>query len=108
MTGPFVGRAAELDRIRTLSRTITVDRRPSAVLFVGEPGLGKTRLLNEARSAIAARHGLTVVGYEPERTFRLAAAAELLRTLVPADPGRRLSHFPRETTSVAALEPIRV
>ena len=108
MTVPFVGRAAELDRIRTLSRTITVDRRPSALLFVGEPGLGKTRLLNEARSAIAARHGLTVVGYEPERTVPLAAAAELLRTLVRTDPGGRLSELLSETAHVAALEPIRV
>src|SRR5437867_790369 len=108
MTVPFVGRAAELDRIRTLSRTITVDRRPSALLFVGEPGLGKTRRLHEAGSAIAARHGLTVVGYEPERTVPLAAAAELLRTLVRADPSGRLSELLSEPAHVAPLEPIRV
>jgi DNA-binding CsgD family transcriptional regulator/predicted ATPase len=108
MTVPFVGRAAELDRIRTLSRTIAVDRRPSALLFVGEPGLGKTRLLSEARSEIAVRHQLAVVGYEPERNIPLAAAAELLRTLVRADPGGRLSELLGESAHVAALEPIRV
>ena len=108
MIVPFVGRAAELDRIRTLSRTITVDRRASALLFVGEPGLGKTRLLIEARSAVAVRHGLMVVGYEPERNVPLAAAAELLRTLVRADPGGRLSGLLSEPAHVAALEPIRV
>jgi DNA-binding CsgD family transcriptional regulator len=108
MSVPFVGRAAELDRIRSLSRTITVDRRPSALLFVGEPGLGKTRLLSEARSAIAVRHSLLVVGYEPERNVPLAAAAELLRTLVRADPGGRLSELLGEPGQVAALEPIRV
>jgi len=108
MTVPFVGRAAELDLIRTLGRTITVDRRPSALLFVGEPGLGKTRLLHEARSSIASRHGLDVVGYEPERTVPLAAAAELLRTLVRADPGGRLSELLSEPAHAVALEPIRV
>ena len=108
MSVPFVGRAAELDRIRALSRAITVDRRPSAILFVGEPGLGKTRLLSEARSAIGVRHGLAVVGYEPERNVPLAAAAELLRTLMRADPGGRLSELLTEPAQIAALEPIRV
>ena len=108
MSVPFVGRAAELDRIRALGRTITVDRRPSALLFVGEPGLGKTRLLNEARSAIAVRHRLDVVGYEPERNVPLAAAGELLRTLVRTEPGGRLSELLGEPAHVAALEPIRI
>jgi DNA-binding NarL/FixJ family response regulator len=108
MTAAFVGRAAELDRIRSLSRTITVDRRPAALLMVGEPGLGKTRLLGEARSVIAVRHKLAVVGYEPERNVPLAAAAELLRTLVRADPGGLLSELLGEHAQVAALEPIRV
>jgi len=108
MVVPFVGRAAELDRIRTLSRAIDVDRRPSALLFVGEPGLGKSRLLSEARSAIAGRRGLDVVGYEPERNIPLAAASEALRTLVRADPGGRLRELLTEPAHVAALEPIRI
>ena len=108
MSEPFVGRAAELDRIRALGRTITVDRRPSALLLVGEPGLGKTRLLNEAGSAIAVRHRLDVVGYEPERNVPLAAAGQLLRTLVRNEPGGRLSELLDESVHVAALDPIRV
>ena len=107
MAVPFIGRTRELDRIRTLGRTITVDRRPSALLFLGDPGLGKSRLLDEARSAIAVRHRLVVVGYEPERSIPLAAAAELLRTLVRTDPGGRLSELLSEPAHVA-LEPIRV
>jgi DNA-binding NarL/FixJ family response regulator len=107
MTVPFIGRARELDRIRTLGRTITVDRLPSALVVVGDPGLGKSRLLGEARAAIDVRHSLTVVGYEPERSIPLAAAAELLRTLVRTDPIGRLSELLGEPAHVA-LEPIRV
>jgi DNA-binding CsgD family transcriptional regulator len=107
MTVPFIGRARELDRIRTLGRTVTVDRRPSALVFVGDPGLGKSRLLGEARAAIGVRQSLTVVGYEPERSIPLTAAAELLRTLVRTEPGGRLSELLSEPAHVA-LEPIRV
>jgi DNA-binding CsgD family transcriptional regulator len=105
---PFVGRAAELDRVHALGRAITVDRHPAALVFVGEPGLGKSRLLAEARSAIGVRNLVVVVGYEPERNVPLAAAAELLRTLVRTDPGGRLSELLSEPGHVAALEPIRV
>jgi DNA-binding CsgD family transcriptional regulator len=107
MTVPFIGRARELARIRTLAQTVTVDRLPSALVVVGDPGLGKSRLLAEARAAMDVRHSLTVVGYEPERSVPLAAAAELLRTLVRTDPGGRLSELLGEPTHVA-LEPIRV
>ena len=108
MSVPFVGRAEELDRIRALGKTLTVDRRPSALLFVGEPGMGKSRLLAEAHSAIGVRNRLAIVGYEPERNVPLAAAAQLLLTLVRTDPGGRLSEFLTEPAGVAALEPIRV
>jgi DNA-binding CsgD family transcriptional regulator len=108
MSVPFVGRTAELDLIRALGRAISVDRRPAAVVFVAEPGMGKSRLLAEAHPAIGVRHQHVVVGYEPERHVPLAAAADLLRTLVRADPGGRLSELLDNPAHVAALEPIRV
>ena len=107
MTAPFVGRAGELEQIRALGRTIAVDRRPSALLLVGEAGLGKSRLLDEARSAIAVR-SFNVVGYEPERGVPLAAASELLRALVRSDPGGRLSQLLNDPAHETPLEPIRV
>jgi DNA-binding CsgD family transcriptional regulator len=48
------------------------------------------------------------VGYEPERNVPLAAAAELIRTLVRTDPGGRLSELLTEPAHLATLEPIRV
>jgi hypothetical protein len=108
MSVPFIGRATELDRIRTLGHTVTVDRRPGAIVFVAEPGLGKTRLLSEARAASGVRHRLTVVGYEPERNVPLAAAADLLRSLVRADSTGRLIEILSDPAHHAAVEPIRV
>ena len=48
------------------------------------------------------------MGYEPERNVPLAAAAELLRTIVRNDPDGRLSDLLTEPAQVVALEPIRV
>ena len=107
MSVQFVGRAEELDQIRTLGRTITIDRRPCALVFVGEAGLGKSRLLAEAEASIGIRTRLSVVGYEPERNIPLAAAADLLRTLVRGDPGGRLSELLAKPAH-DNLEPIRV
>jgi DNA-binding CsgD family transcriptional regulator len=108
MSAPFVGRTAELARIRTLGRTVGVDRSSAALLFVAEPGMGKSRLLAEARTTVGVRHRLVIVGYEPERHVPLAAAAELLQALVRTDPGGRLRELLADRGHVAALEPIRV
>ena len=44
-TFPFVGRAAELETLRTLSRTAHGEGRRRAVLVGGEAGSGKSRLV---------------------------------------------------------------
>jgi predicted ATPase len=54
----LVGREAELFTI-TGALTAASDRRPSIVLVEGDPGIGKTRLVDEA-SAVARRLGTTV------------------------------------------------
>jgi hypothetical protein len=54
----------------------------AALLVVGDPGTGKTRLLAEARSSVAIDRVAVVVGYEPERRSPLAAAVELLADTV--------------------------
>jgi class 3 adenylate cyclase/tetratricopeptide (TPR) repeat protein len=46
-SGPIVGRERELTRLEDLFGRVQEDRTPQLVTIVGEPGVGKTRLLNE-------------------------------------------------------------
>jgi DNA-binding SARP family transcriptional activator len=55
---PFIGRAAERAQLTELWRT-TERRQAQFVLVTGEPGVGKTRLIEEFRSWCASRGALT-------------------------------------------------
>jgi DNA-binding CsgD family transcriptional regulator len=106
----FVGRAEELGRLVAAGRAASAGE-VAAVLVVGEPGAGKSRLLAEAAIRIPLRRQFRVVGYEPERQVPFAAAADLLRALAGlSGAGRRLGELvfggPRGT--VATLEPVRI
>jgi class 3 adenylate cyclase/tetratricopeptide (TPR) repeat protein len=46
--GPFVGRESELTLIRSLVERAVEHARPHLITIVGEPGIGKSRLLEEA------------------------------------------------------------
>lgn len=73
----LVGRAAHLERLAEL---LQADGGPAAAVVLGEPGVGKSRLVAEA----ARESGLSVYrvpGYEPERLVPLGAASDLLRAL---------------------------
>ncbi len=59
------------------------------VLFVtGEAGIGKSRLVAEARARAAARRMLVLAGrcFEPDHTFPYAPLLDLLRTYLAAQP----------------------
>jgi tetratricopeptide (TPR) repeat protein len=52
--GPLVGRAAEVAVLEAAFRAARDDGRGAAVLLRGEPGLGKTRLVQESRERFLA------------------------------------------------------
>jgi DNA-binding SARP family transcriptional activator len=67
-SSPIVGRVAEQEALAGFLEAARVDGRGGFLLLVGEPGIGKTRLLDEARALVEAAGGLTVAGrgYEAE------------------------------------------
>ncbi len=83
---PLVGRDAELDRLRA-AVAATIDHcRCRAVLLLGEPGIGKSRLL-DAAAALAREAGAVVIeaaAYEAEAMRPFALFVDALRKLEPA------------------------
>jgi DNA-binding SARP family transcriptional activator len=84
--GAFVGREAEVADIIGIFRGVAAARSPRLVAVVGEPGIGKTRLLEAVQLALGADPSpptwLTgrCVAYGHAQTY--AAAAEILRQLL--------------------------
>jgi DNA-binding CsgD family transcriptional regulator len=103
----FVGRQAELDALADVAATAT--KGPAVAVVVGDPGSGKTRLLEEARSRSSVPHSFSVVGYEAGQTVPLAAASGLLRALADAPvDGARLEELAFGGDQSGSLEPVRL
>jgi tetratricopeptide (TPR) repeat protein/transcriptional regulator with XRE-family HTH domain len=80
---PLVGRTAELALIdRLLS-----DRFPPTLLFEGEPGIGKTRLLHEAASLAVGSGWAVLVGSCPQSSYQDPYAP--LLNMIERDIARR-------------------
>jgi class 3 adenylate cyclase/tetratricopeptide (TPR) repeat protein len=99
---PLVGRDSELAFLTSLLRRVVDARAPQVTLVVGEPGIGKTRLVRElfaivesGREFITWRQG-RCVPYGEDRTFWA------LREVVQAHAGILESHDP--ATAAALLE----
>ena len=72
---PLVGRESERDFLVSLLRKVVDTRKPQAALIIGDPGIGKTRLVRELFTVVDAgkefitwRHG-HCVPYGEDRTF---------------------------------------
>ena len=108
MSQGFVGRAEELAAIEELLADARRERRASALLVVGEPGMGKSRLLAEAEDRHRDGAILRFAGYEPESTVPLAAAAPLLRRIAAASEDRNFHGLLDAGADTGGLDAIRI
>jgi DNA-binding CsgD family transcriptional regulator len=74
----FFGRTHELEVVRAALARAPREQRPSAVVVDGEPGVGKSRLIDEA-SRNANR--VAVSAYEPEMNLPFSLGHDLTRAL---------------------------
>ncbi|MGW3167667.1 ATP-binding protein [Streptomyces sp. NPDC001142] len=79
------GREAELERLRALVEAVRAGEGGAIVLLLGEPGIGKTVLLQETIS-IARAHGFVVSHGRAEELHELAPLASLASGLLHGDP----------------------
>ncbi|MFA9462380.1 AAA family ATPase [Thiohalorhabdus methylotrophus] len=82
-TEPFVGRHRELEHLRTIAREVR-QRGTRAVLVEGEPGIGKSRLLQETAFELRNRENFLVREMQCRETIRsdpFGPVAGLLRQL---------------------------
>jgi len=105
--GQFVGRSEELAAIEAAATLVRREGGPAAVLAIGGPGLGKSRLLVEARERFWAGQHLAIVGYEPERSVPLAASTGLLRVLARTS-GEVAAFTSGAASPFGSLDPIRL
>ena len=94
-SAPFVGRVAELDALRGWIGELDA-RRGGIVALVGEAGIGKTRLAEEAMR-IAVAGGALVISLRCaalERDLPFAPLSEALRPLLRAAPDAALLRLP--------------
>lgn len=88
---PFVGRADDRSRLRELAARTIADRTPRLVTIVGEPGIGKTRLvldlLDHLRTAHegTSRHRGRCRPFGEANTF--AALQEVVGSIARIPPG---------------------
>src|SRR5437773_8321585 len=81
----FFGRTHELDVIHAVVARARRERRPTAVVVDGEPGVGKSRLIDEASRNVPADR-VAVAAYEPEMSLPFSLGHDLTRALARSSP----------------------
>lgn len=112
LRAPMLGRAAELDRLRTLAASTAEARAPARILVVAPPGVGKSRLLAELGMAVG---GTVLRGrVRPQATAPFETVAQLVASasggdlaaaLAAADvPSPRASVIEQEIARLGGME----
>ena len=81
----FFGRTHELEVVRAAVARAPAERRPTAVIVDGEPGVGKSRLIDEACRDVRADR-VAVSAYEPEMRLPFSLGHDLTRALARSSP----------------------
>ena len=112
----FVGRRAELARLRASWAGVQMHNDRRLVLLAGEPGVGKTRLAHEFASAALADGTTVLLGrcseeplapFEPfAEALRQAGAADALQPGAADDAGARHRLFDAVDTALADHTPL--
>ncbi len=93
--GDFVGRHAALDRLERAFREV-LSGRTRIALLVGEPGIGKTRTVEEHLESVAGRAGVSVgFCFEGEGAPAYWPFVQILRSLVEATDDEQLQETAR-------------
>lgn len=98
---PFVGRDAELGRIKTAFERALAEKNPVVVTISGAPGIGKTRLQREALARLGNRQETQLVHQRSEAygsRRALGAAVDALRSMLKLGKARSI-----EESSAAIL-----
>ncbi len=109
----FVGRAAELERLRAAWAGVTTHRRHRIVLLAGEPGVGKTRLADRFAREVLEEGAPVLLGrcweeplapFEPyAEALRQVGAAEVLQPGQDPGAGARRRLFDAVDATLAGL-----
>jgi DNA-binding SARP family transcriptional activator/tetratricopeptide (TPR) repeat protein len=94
----FVGRRAELERLRASWAGVQMHRDRRIALIAGEPGIGKTRVAHHFASAALAEHATVLVGRCSEEP--LAPYEPFAEALAQASTGEALE--PGDSSDVGA------
>ncbi len=99
---PLVARDEPLQRVRRLWQRVRAGGR-SAVAFVGEPGVGKSRLLAEIAAEVVGDDAVVLAGRCDDPTLPYGGIADALRRCFAADAMHELLNDMRPAASHLAL-----
>ncbi|MCC7438361.1 MAG: AAA family ATPase [Armatimonadetes bacterium] len=113
---PFTGRSQELERVLAFWQAASEGYGLRAMMVLGQAGSGKSRLLEEAIPAVAARGGVVIHWklYPGTSTSLLSIAARALRhlpavrALLKSDPEEKVESVMDALRRIARLRPLLV